>query len=238
MSLSRSYSRRNKTTLSSSSSHSSLSSFSSSSSSPSSWNCDSPINPITPLQSFGVPFSWENSPGVRNKSHVPRNRNYEDPYLQLLPLPPAARSAPTTELKKLGYNYVGRDPFTAALVKCSKKDLHKKSHVDDYWKIAKPSRAVNDLVGIVDRYTSCKTTCSVVDSTVFIPRSGLPVYDFSNRRRSRFGWTLRMCQSRPYKLWPGQFQTLIECFLSWVPCLDTNWMVRISCYALSYSGGS
>ncbi|KAJ8630610.1 hypothetical protein MRB53_023933 [Persea americana] len=116
-------------------------------------------------QSFGVPFSWENSPGVRKKSHFPRNRDYEDPYLQLLPLPPAARSAPTTELKKLRYNYVGRDPFTAALVKCSKKDLHKKSHVDDYWKIAKPSRAVNDLVGIVDRYTSCKTTCSVVDST-------------------------------------------------------------------------
>lgn len=176
MSLSHSSSHPNKTF--SFSSHSSSSSFSSDSS-----NSNSPIHPITPLKSFGVPFSWEFCPGIRRKSPFPQN--YKDPSLDQLPLPPAARSTPTNELKKSQYKYkyyVGRDPFDAALAKCSEKGLR-----DDSWKATKPSRSVNDLVGLVNSYTSCKTSCSVVESKVFIPRSGRAVYHLMNRRSSRFG---------------------------------------------------
>lgn len=214
MSLSHSSSHPNKTF--SFSSHSSSSSFSS--------NSNSPLHPRTPLKSFGVPFSWEFCPGIRRKS--PSAQNYKDPSLDQLPLPPAARSTPTNELKKSQYKYkyyVGRDPFDAALAKCSEKGLR-----DDSWKATKPSRSVNDLVGLVNSYTSCKTSCSVVESKVFIPRSGRAVYHLMNRRSSRFGWRLHVFQSTPCKLWDVRFSTVDWAISFMGPLNSTNWMVRIS----------
>ncbi|KAF8376963.1 hypothetical protein HHK36_030334 [Tetracentron sinense] len=151
----------------------------------SSWNMeDSPLSPTTALQFSGIPFSWEQQPGVPKKHTLSHSSSQKkkDPSLVLLPLPPAA-----TPIASKGFNYEEmfpirkknsnerskRDPFIGALVKCSK---------DDYWKTTKVSRLLSDRFAFIDLNVSCKRSCAVSESTIFIPRSTRTTYDLLNRR--------------------------------------------------------
>ncbi|CAL5333532.1 unnamed protein product [Camellia sinensis] len=173
----------------------SLSSNSSSSSTSSFFHHDSPLfSPSTPLRSFlGVPFSWEKLPGIPKKQLSKKI----DPSLSLLPLPPAGTPTPSSfSSKKINSNFHQnsplrkknftsesfrreRDPFFMALMECSKDD-HDHDHDDqqnpigsfNLWKSSKVTRTLSDRFGFINMYTSCKSTCPVSESVIYIPRSG------------------------------------------------------------------
>ncbi|XP_068658199.1 uncharacterized protein [Aristolochia californica] len=153
-----------------SSSISSLGSFCSS-------NLDSPLSPISPLQFLGVPFKWEQQPGIPKQLHSPKHKS---PARDLLPLPPAGASSQrfiSIWRKKTHDAKFGTDPFVAALLECSKPD-------EECWKSSKVSRTLSDRFGFgfIDLYGSCKSSCSVMESKVLIPRSSRSSYHMLSRR--------------------------------------------------------
>ncbi|CAL1409998.1 unnamed protein product [Linum trigynum] len=172
-------------------------SFSSSSSSSSSttFNDDSPSFPTTPLHhsSGRIPFSWEKIPGIPKKP--------DSPSLKVLPLPPPI--TPTAASRRLDFDspsrirrasssssrfVVASDPFFAALVECSKGDG---GFSDDQEFLSgggggeKVGRSISDRFGFVGMYASCKRTCAVSESIVYLPRSSpaRASYDLLSRRR-------------------------------------------------------
>ncbi|XP_018848728.1 uncharacterized protein LOC109011842 [Juglans regia] len=176
-------------TPSSSSSSSSRPSLSSSSFASSYFLDDSPLNPATPLRYSGVPFSWEKLPGIPKKQ-VSMKRG---PSLKLLPLPPPTNSTS----KRVSSEDVGdrkknnsrqifqRDPFFAAMVECSKDIDDKKSSnsSSNLWNAAnKVSRSLSDRFGIINLYASCKRTCAISKSIVYLPRSSRNSYDLIHPR--------------------------------------------------------
>ncbi|POO00204.1 hypothetical protein TorRG33x02_039820 [Trema orientale] len=192
------------------SSFSSLSSGSSSSlgSSSSSYNPDdSPLGPATPLRSSGVPFSWEHFPGIPKRQQLSRKKQLkESTSMEVLPLPPPTA---TTNKRVIGLDESAitrvrikksatispkqpfkSDPFFAALVECSKDDDHDHDHDDqessnaNFWNVAtaKLSRSLSDRFGLINLYTSCKTTCAVAESIRHLPRSSRSSYDLINSR--------------------------------------------------------
>ncbi|KAG8389679.1 hypothetical protein BUALT_Bualt01G0003900 [Buddleja alternifolia] len=142
-----------------------------------------PFSPITPLKFKGIPFSWEEIPGM------PKNQCFKkkESGRHLLPLPPARNTNSST--KKL-HNYnqkvicpkkydtsntFQKDPFFAALVECSKDDNHD-DHGANFGNILKGSsnkitRVLSDRFGFMNMSTtSCKSTCAVSESIVYLPR--------------------------------------------------------------------
>ncbi|KAI5668209.1 hypothetical protein M9H77_18062 [Catharanthus roseus] len=150
---------------------------------------DSLFSPNTPLRfSSGIPFSWEQIPGIP-KNGTPRKLKEFSSQSDLLPLPPAGNS---NSLRKNGQNRgedhhispkkyntnesFRKDPFFAALVECSKDDS-----IGDFWKSSsKVSKTLSDRFGFINMYTSCKRTCTVSESIVYLPRSR--AYNMLNRR--------------------------------------------------------
>ncbi|KAE9611392.1 hypothetical protein Lalb_Chr06g0162001 [Lupinus albus] len=136
--------------------------------------------PSTPLRFSGIPFSWEHLPGI------PKNQNSimkKDSSMKILPLPP-----PTYSSKNLSHeetrvvrkknniiqSSVQRDPFFAAMVECSKDDNHKSG--------AKVTRSISDRFGFISFYGSCKRTCAVSESLVYLPTSRRSSYQHVSRR--------------------------------------------------------
>ncbi|KAJ8760483.1 hypothetical protein K2173_015150 [Erythroxylum novogranatense] len=148
---------------------------------------DLPPSPATPLRfSGGVPFSWEHLPGI------PKNPNHKkrDSTLKVLPLPPSS-TIPTSKRftfeevghrKKIFNEGLRRDPFFTALVQCSRDNNCDKQSFSNIWDRPKVSRSVGDRFGFTNLYTSCKNTCAISESIVYIPRSKRSSYDLINRR--------------------------------------------------------
>ncbi|XVE60776.1 hypothetical protein DITRI_Ditri05aG0154500 [Diplodiscus trichospermus] len=174
----------------------SFSSSSSLSSSSSSLGCsyfpdDPPLSPATPLRFSGVPFSWEHLPGIPKKLQNHKKKE----SIKLLPLPPPA-TPPTS--KKYNLEHVlsrkkasgaaesfQKDPFFAAMVECSKDDDDEDNDQDssNFWSGAKVTRSISDRFGFISLYTSCKRTCAVSESVVYLPRSSRTAnYGLINRR--------------------------------------------------------
>lgn len=143
-------------------------------SSTSSSNLDSPLSPISPLQFDGVPFKWEEQPGIpKQYSTSPKVQIIkQSPIWDPLPPPPAGppqRFLSSVWKKKLYHEAkLGKDPFMAALVACSRPD--------EYWKGSRVSRTLSARLG------SCKSNSCIVESTVLIPRSSRSSYEMLNRR--------------------------------------------------------
>ncbi|CAA3029939.1 Hypothetical predicted protein [Olea europaea subsp. europaea] len=177
-------------------------SFSSSSPSHDSWDssCGSSIsfneefsslgpNSTPPKLSGRVPFSWEELPGIP-KQKSPKKKGSD--ATSLLPLPPAGNSNPSKKQiqedispkKYMSSDSFRKDPFFAALVECSKDDHdHDQTVRINLLKGSKISRTLSDRFGFINMYTSCKRTCAVSESTVYLPRS-TPHYLPINRRPS------------------------------------------------------
>lgn len=169
----------------------SLSSSPSFSSSNSSFSLDeniannSPFSPTTPLHSGQVPFSWEKIPGIpKNKQLSKKKCNDPSLDISLLPLPPAKNSirkskdaTPRTQKKNSSASSSFRkDPFFAALVECS-KGSDEQGSIGNFWKSSRITRTLSDRLGFVSMYTnSCKTTCAVSKSMVYLPRSSHDIY--------------------------------------------------------------
>ncbi|XWS21911.1 hypothetical protein CRYUN_Cryun30bG0096800 [Craigia yunnanensis] len=172
-------------------SFSSTSSLSSSSSLASSYfPDDSPLSPATPLRFSGVPFSWEHLPGIPKKL---QNHKKKEP-IKLLPLPP-----PVTPPTSKKYNFEDvltrkkasgagesfrKDPFFTALVECSKDDDDQET-ASNFWAGANVTRSISDRFGFINLYTSCKSTCAVSESIVYLPRSSRTANYGLISRRSR-----------------------------------------------------
>nr|XP_019708351.1 LOW QUALITY PROTEIN: pectinesterase inhibitor 10 [Elaeis guineensis] len=167
------------------SSSSSASSFSSTSPSPSPSPAHRIFSPLRP--SSTIPFSWEHLPGVPKspKSLPPDSHSATDPRRLLLPLPPPLRSKsapPSMPRKKRSdarfANLATDDPFAAALAECAKDDPSGTELDKLCGEPAASSRrrrsaapAITDRFGLLDLYGSCKTSCSVAEATISIPRS-------------------------------------------------------------------
>ncbi|KAH6834111.1 hypothetical protein C2S53_017005 [Perilla frutescens var. hirtella] len=153
-----------------------------------------PFSPSTPLKIFkGVPFSWEQIPGIPKH----QGSKKKDSSGHLLPPPPAgatttsAAAAATSAAKKMlihqeeisppkkSNRFQRDDPFFAALVECSKDgggDGSGDDHGSNFGSILKGSskitRTLSDRFGMINMYGSCKRTCAVSESTVYLPRQG------------------------------------------------------------------
>ncbi|KAG7015908.1 hypothetical protein SDJN02_21012, partial [Cucurbita argyrosperma subsp. argyrosperma] len=178
----------------SSSSSSSLSSSSSSSSSRGS--CYFPNNSpfsaaATPVRTFSgsIPFSWEHLPGIPKKQSPARlRRDSASPLTSLLPLPPNSSTQPSS--KRLGFQdwrksncqYSQRDPFFDAFIECSKEP----AAATELWRGDSNgktvSRSLSDRFGFMNLYSSCKRTCSVSESIVYLPRTPRSSFDLLNQR--------------------------------------------------------
>ncbi|KAL7618738.1 uncharacterized protein LOC111898176 [Lactuca sativa] len=140
----------------------SLSSTSSSSLGSMSFFLDDSSVPATPLRYFGIPFSWEQFPGIPKK-----NNTKKDSSQSLLPLPPSGNSFRKSFGKDTGpmlkkystSESFHKDPFFAAFVECSKDE-----------ELVKGSK-IRSTSGLANVYSSCKRTCEVAESIVYLPRS-------------------------------------------------------------------
>ena len=56
---------------------------------------------------------------------------------------------------------------------------------NNFFNGAKVTRSVSDRFGFINIYTSCKRTCAVSESIVYIPRSNRTSYDLITRRPAR-----------------------------------------------------
>ncbi|KAK7277288.1 hypothetical protein RIF29_18439 [Crotalaria pallida] len=174
-------------------------SFSSSSFSPSSSSFeslyfvdDTLLSPATPHRFSGVPFSWEHLPGI--PKNLNSNKKQESSSLKLLPLPPTTTTTTTHSCKKLinheehrirkknsiQSSTSQRDPFFDAMVKCSKDDHDDegKKPSRSLWNNddAKVSRSLSDRFGFINLNASCKRTCAVSESIIYIPSSRRSTY--------------------------------------------------------------
>ncbi|KAI3672967.1 hypothetical protein L6452_39072 [Arctium lappa] len=122
--------------------------------------------PSTPLRYLGIPFSWEQFPGIPKKNTYKKDESSQN----LLPPPPSSitthqSQSPTMMMmkkkNKSSQNF-RKDPFFAALVECSKdnnKELEEMSK----------GSAAGFVVSML--YSSCKRTCAVSESIVYRRRS-------------------------------------------------------------------
>ncbi|CAL0300658.1 unnamed protein product [Lupinus luteus] len=143
------------------------------------------LSPPTPLRFSGVPFSWEHLPGIPKNQN---SNNKKDSSFKILPLPP-----PTHSSKKLSHEEtrvrkknsmqtsVQKDPFFAAMVECSKDDNHEETS-GSLWSGAKVTRSISDRFGFISLYGSCKRTCAVSESLVYIPTSRRSSYQHVSGR--------------------------------------------------------
>ncbi|KAL8216209.1 hypothetical protein R6Q57_023046 [Mikania cordata] len=115
----------------------------------------------TPLQYLGIPFSWEQFPGIPKNTHT-----NDDSSQSLLPLPPSGNSGHhSPAMKKYRSSRSFRnDPFLAAFVECSKD---KEYEIDGRSKCPASDRSGF----VVSMYSSCKRSCAVSESIVYRPRS-------------------------------------------------------------------
>lgn len=162
--------------------HSSSSSCSSLSPSSSSFESfffpeDPLLSPASPLRFSGVPFSWEYLPGIPKKQNS--KKKLQESSLKLLPLPPPTTTHSSrkhtheeTRIRKKNsiQSVFQRDPFFAALVECSKDD-NEEITSRNLWNGAKVPRSVSDRFGFISLYASCKRTCAVSESLVYLPSS-------------------------------------------------------------------
>jgi len=134
------------------------------------------LSPASPLRFSGVPFSWEHLPGIPKKQTS--KKKLQESSLKLLPLPPPTTTHSSKKLsheearvrkKNSVQSVFQRDPFFAALVECSKDDSEETSR--GLWSGAKVPRSVSDRFGFISLYGSCKRTCAVSESLVYLPSS-------------------------------------------------------------------
>ncbi|KAI3951517.1 hypothetical protein MKX01_018633 [Papaver californicum] len=150
-------------------------------------NDDSFVDSSSPT--LRIPFSWEQHPGVPKFS---RSKTKNDPSLIVLPLPPAPGNSRKFNLesiftlqKKTGFTNeqrISRDPFVAALMECSKEMEMDDNLMNAYWESGNntkvvTNRSLSDRFGFIDRYVSCKRSCAVLESKIFVPRSTKTTYD-------------------------------------------------------------
>ncbi|XP_031500186.1 uncharacterized protein LOC116264224 [Nymphaea colorata] len=164
-------------TRSRSSSSSSLSSFSSSKGSP-----------TTPLESSGIPFSWEHQPGVPKHlqgtcTTLTSSRSRHVYVISKHLPPPPLFSLPRGSSNRFNFDSVFasrrkkpagtvHDPFFAALVACSKDQV-----AENCWKGPKACKSWAGRLNLDRLYASCKTNCAVLESQVLLPRPYRGSYD-------------------------------------------------------------
>ena len=141
-------------------------------------SCPSPF-----LGSSAVPFSWETRPGIPKQSCHPG----ESTSARLLPLPPPLKFDGQRSLsmsRKKGQKLVfTADPFVVALMECSKQEGDELPRLKAS-KVGGGLRRAARFFSFPNLYFSCKTTGSVLESTVLIPRSAreTPARSFATRR--------------------------------------------------------
>ncbi|CAA6668419.1 unnamed protein product [Spirodela intermedia] len=153
--------------------------------------------PLSPLRSYLViPFSWEEQPGVprHGQLHPKEHHHY---HQRRLPPPPPLRSPSGDPPEALRRKRTGRWPASCSKdERCHHPPEKAAEHRSSYWNPAAAAvskvagwrqRTAADRFGFLGLYASCKTSCSVAESTVYVPHSGrgAAAYALLSRRRAR-----------------------------------------------------
>lgn len=146
----------------------------------------SPPSPATPFQFSRVPFSWEKLPGIPKKQAttsdpVGGNSRKGEQTPLLAPPPPASSTgriggARAIHSKSCLIQSARVDPFFAALVECS-KDVEGgggggEAPEGRVWRAPKsvmPRNSSHLFGAMVSLHGSCKRTCDVSESIVYLP---------------------------------------------------------------------
>ncbi|XP_075483824.1 uncharacterized protein LOC142523983 [Primulina tabacum] len=143
------------------------------------------FSPTTTLRLInGVPFSWEQIPGMPKRQASIKK---EPSGRRLLPLPPAGNSnSRKLEVSPNKYQTsnrtLKRDPFFAALVACSKDEHDHETYFGSIWKgRSKISRSLSDGFGFMNIHSSCKSSCAISESIVYLPKSSPYSYNLLTR---------------------------------------------------------
>ncbi|KAI0531022.1 hypothetical protein KFK09_000571 [Dendrobium nobile] len=133
-----------------------------------SFPCSSPLRSAS---SSTVPFSWEHEPGIPKNPRKP----YFNSNLDRIPLPPPIRFDSMKTLSEA-------DPFAAALAECAKETPPADPELEEFLRRRSAARRRRTAVlspggglSLSGLYVSCKASaaaCSVVESTVRVPRTG------------------------------------------------------------------
>ncbi|WOG81924.1 hypothetical protein DCAR_0101081 [Daucus carota subsp. sativus] len=134
------------------------------------------------------PSHGNKSPGSRKINNSLRKKNNAPQlHISLLPLPPAARipnQKQTCQNKHSTSAHASfrKVPFFAALVECS-KDSDQHGSIGNFSKISRAARTLTDRLGFMSMHTniSCKNTCAVSESMVYLPRSSHDIYSINTR---------------------------------------------------------
>lgn len=145
-----------------------------------------PYSPTPPLKFTGIPFSWEQTPGIPKNHHGFKKR--EPSRHHLLPLPPAGTTTSSTNQEEVSpkkqQTRLKRDPFFAAFVECSKEDHHDHDYDHGSFKINNNSRSLSDKFGFINMSISCKRSCAVSEAIVNLPRARPHYLHHPRRHRS------------------------------------------------------
>ncbi|XP_058189908.1 uncharacterized protein LOC131307429 [Rhododendron vialii] len=131
---------------------------------------DTPLfAPSTPLRFSGIPFSWESLPGIPKKQ-VPKKKD----YFPSLPLPPVRTPKNSPMKSNLLQRNSEKDPFFKAMVECSKDDVRDSDlyPLSNILKGSRVTRTLSGRFGFISEKASCKRSCAVSESIIFIPRPG------------------------------------------------------------------
>ncbi|KAI8531173.1 hypothetical protein RHMOL_Rhmol11G0116600 [Rhododendron molle] len=132
---------------------------------------DTPLfAPSSPLCFSGIPFSWESLPGIPKKKQVPK-KNDDFPSL---PLPPARNPENSPMKSNLLQRNSEKDPFFKAMVECSKDDVRDPDlyPLSNILKGSRVTRTLSGRFGFISEKASCKRSCAVSESIIFIPGPG------------------------------------------------------------------
>lgn len=150
---------------------------------------NSPFSTRTPLHFPGhIPFSWEQISGIPKYKQLSEEKNDAPQlHISLLPLPPAAiipNQKQTGQNKHSTSTHASfrKVPFFAVLVESSKgSDQH--GSISNFSKISRAARTLTDRLGFMSMHTniSCKNTCAVSESMVYLPRSSHDIYSINTR---------------------------------------------------------
>uniref|UniRef100_A0A0A0LQP3 Uncharacterized protein n=1 Tax=Cucumis sativus TaxID=3659 RepID=A0A0A0LQP3_CUCSA len=137
--------------------------------------------------------SLKHLPGIPKKQSPARlRRGSASPLSSFLPLPP--NSTTPSSSKRFGFQdwrksnrqNAQRDPFFDAFLECSKEPTNAAAVDAELWSGGSNGKAItrslSDRFGFLNLYSSCKRTCGVSESIVYLPRTERSSFDLLNQR--------------------------------------------------------
>jgi hypothetical protein len=141
-----------------------------------------------------IPFSWEQHPGIAkptiqtkassSEKYIPKSRLPRPPPMSLSHIP----ICPTK--RRSSASFMTADPFELALAECAKAPPTPPGLMEEIWgrKMVEPQRTKWRFgLGVHSRCNTA-SSCSTVESTIYVPRAGIQTASFRLLSHGRYMW--------------------------------------------------